>query len=351
METKEDYYELLGVEKKDDQEIIKKAYRKLALKYHPDRVKEEDKKESEKMFKKISEAYSVLSDEKSRKMYDLGGGNMPTDIFNMFFENQNIDSLVNNFFSTQSSDAMSGLYDDILGGPDVKFSIHTFTEMPMFNEMEGMNFFDILNKSKENFSKMRDQFSKNMNREPKIKEVKPISKDIDILLKIELDDFINNKSKMVKYTRENEGKEDKCMQKIKLDRLDFVFEKMGNENGNLNIKIDIVEKKSLFKKVKSKLFVFINKEEFNELSSRPFFYFRNYKKLGFFKIEMEDDLIKTNSILKFDLSLSHLQNIGVDGLCLNIVDKDIESQLVFKRSNNEREFSIGQTISLYELME
>jgi curved DNA-binding protein len=66
-----DYYKTLGVSKNATQTEIKKAYRKLALKYHPDRNK--DNKEAEEKFKKISEAYAVLSDQEKRKQYDTFG--------------------------------------------------------------------------------------------------------------------------------------------------------------------------------------------------------------------------------------------------------------------------------------
>lgn len=66
--AKRDYYEVLGVEKSASQSDIKSAYRKLALKYHPDKNK--DDKEAEEKFKEASEAYEVLSDEDKRKKYD-----------------------------------------------------------------------------------------------------------------------------------------------------------------------------------------------------------------------------------------------------------------------------------------
>lgn len=89
------YYDILGVSKNASFDEIKKAYRKLSLKYHPDKTGGEDSK-----FKEINEAYSVLSDQPQREMYDIklsGGGvpNMqgvpngmpfnPNDIMNMFF--------------------------------------------------------------------------------------------------------------------------------------------------------------------------------------------------------------------------------------------------------------------------
>jgi molecular chaperone DnaJ len=68
---KRDYYEVLGVERSAIQDDIKKAYRKLALKYHPDR--NPDNKEAENKFKEASEAYEVLSDAAKRKTYDQLG--------------------------------------------------------------------------------------------------------------------------------------------------------------------------------------------------------------------------------------------------------------------------------------
>ncbi len=67
-----DYYQILGVPRNASQEDIKKAYRKLALKYHPDKVRG-DKKQAEEKFKQISEAYAVLSNPEKRKEYDQFG--------------------------------------------------------------------------------------------------------------------------------------------------------------------------------------------------------------------------------------------------------------------------------------
>ena len=67
------YYEILEIEKTASGEEIKKAYRKLAMKYHPDRAPEDKKKEHEEKFKKINEAYAVLSDESKRSQYDRFG--------------------------------------------------------------------------------------------------------------------------------------------------------------------------------------------------------------------------------------------------------------------------------------
>ncbi|MFH0855207.1 MAG: molecular chaperone DnaJ [Candidatus Omnitrophota bacterium] len=71
--VKRDYYEVLGVHKNASLDEIKKVYRELALKFHPDRVPHEQKKEAEEKFKDISEAYAVLSDANKRALYDQYG--------------------------------------------------------------------------------------------------------------------------------------------------------------------------------------------------------------------------------------------------------------------------------------
>jgi molecular chaperone DnaJ len=71
VDEKRDFYELLGVGRSATTEEIRSAYRKLALKYHPDRNPND--KEAEKKFKEISEAYDVLSDDQKRKLYDQHG--------------------------------------------------------------------------------------------------------------------------------------------------------------------------------------------------------------------------------------------------------------------------------------
>ena len=95
-----DYYEVLGVARGAEKNEIKKAYRKLAVKFHPD--KNPDNKEAEEQFKKISEAYNVLGDDEKRQKYDAmghnawtsggdagfgggGGGVDPFDIFSQVF--------------------------------------------------------------------------------------------------------------------------------------------------------------------------------------------------------------------------------------------------------------------------
>jgi len=87
-----DYYEILGVNKTDSDDVIKKAYKKLALKYHPDKAEADKKKEYEDKFKEINEAYSTISNPEKKRKYDMGGESP---------------------FSSHSSGSHSGGFEDI----------------------------------------------------------------------------------------------------------------------------------------------------------------------------------------------------------------------------------------------
>jgi curved DNA-binding protein len=93
----EDYYKTLGVEKNAVPEVINKAYRKLALKYHPDR--NPNNHEAEEKFKKISEAYAVLSDAQKRKQYDNFGSDQFSQRYSQedIFKNFDLNEILRDF--------------------------------------------------------------------------------------------------------------------------------------------------------------------------------------------------------------------------------------------------------------
>ena len=100
MAEKRDYYEVLGVNKNATEEELKKAYRKLAKKYHPD-ANPDNKKEAEAKFKEVNEAYENLSDPQKRQMYDRFGHNGP----------QGFGGNEGGFYSSQGFDGFSGMGD------------------------------------------------------------------------------------------------------------------------------------------------------------------------------------------------------------------------------------------------
>jgi molecular chaperone DnaJ len=106
-ENKRDYYEVLGVDKNADEATLKKAYRVLAKKYHPDMNPGD--KEAEKKFKEASEAYAVLSDPEKRKQYDQFG--------HAAFEQGGGGSGFGGFdFSGDMDDILGGIFGDFFGG-------------------------------------------------------------------------------------------------------------------------------------------------------------------------------------------------------------------------------------------
>ena len=91
MAEKRDYYDVLGVDKGATDKEIKKAYRKLAMKYHPD---VSDDEEATEKFKEISEAYAVLSDDDKRQRYDrFGHAGMDGFSQEDIFRNANFDDI------------------------------------------------------------------------------------------------------------------------------------------------------------------------------------------------------------------------------------------------------------------
>ncbi|MCK5449726.1 molecular chaperone DnaJ [Candidatus Pacearchaeota archaeon] len=115
---KKDYYEILGVDKDAGKDAIKKAYKKLALKYHPDRVPEDRKEKYEEKFKEISEAYTVLGDDKKREQYDSVGHNA----FNQGFGNSSSGS--RNFGGEDLSDIFRDFFGSQFGGNPFRNTHH-----------------------------------------------------------------------------------------------------------------------------------------------------------------------------------------------------------------------------------
>ncbi len=158
MSAKRDYYEVLGVGKSSSPDEIKSQYRKLALKFHPDRNKSPDAQEH---FKEISEAYAVLSDSSKRQLYDQhghegvdgrystedifrGAGGNFNDIFNDLFGGQGrrgggFGSVFENMFGgggfgrSRGNDLLHECYitlEDVLHGKQIELDLQKFVDCP-----------------------------------------------------------------------------------------------------------------------------------------------------------------------------------------------------------------------------
>ena len=165
MSAKRDYYEVLGVNKSSSVDEIKSQYRKLALKFHPDRNKSPDAQEH---FKEISEAYAVLSDSSKRDLYDKhghegvdgrystedifrGAGGNFNDIFNDLFGGQGrrggggFESVFENLFGgggfrgfgrQRGNDLLHECYvtlEDVLNGKQIELDLQKFVDCPDCN--------------------------------------------------------------------------------------------------------------------------------------------------------------------------------------------------------------------------
>ncbi|XP_061735973.1 dnaJ homolog subfamily B member 2 isoform X4 [Nerophis ophidion] len=154
------YYTVLGVSRTSTQDDIKKAYRKLALKWHPDK-NPDNKEEAEKKFKEVAEAYEVLSDQSKREAYDRYGSDRMThsgsygsdfspDFPGFNFTFRSPDEVFREFFGGQ--DPFASFFDDFppFGGPSSRMAPNRFfsfpsagaefTSMGAFPNMGGGNF-------------------------------------------------------------------------------------------------------------------------------------------------------------------------------------------------------------------
>lgn len=132
-----DYYQVLGVSKTTSQDDIKKAYKKQALRWHPDK-NPDNKEEAEKKFKELAEAYEVLSDKTKRQAYDSYGNDrmphrgcpsspadVPSDFPEFGFTFRNPEDVFRDFFSSSSQDPFSD------------FSSFGGTHSPAFHDYPG----------------------------------------------------------------------------------------------------------------------------------------------------------------------------------------------------------------------
>jgi DnaJ-class molecular chaperone len=217
----EEFYKLLGIPKNADENDIKKAYRKLAVKYHPDKSPADKKEEYTEKFKEISEAYEILSDPKKRQIYDrfgkdaaLGndnnghggnGGVNPFDIFNQFFSGQGgqggFSEMPEGFHQFHS---MGG---GMPRGFSSRFGGHNFTQIKATNS----------------------QYIINITLEEGYNGIKK-----EIIYNITNNDKIEEKKEIIEIPKG-------CCQRIKMMKEGQGNKKKGLEDGDLEIIVNIIE--------------------------------------------------------------------------------------------------------------
>jgi DnaJ-class molecular chaperone len=229
------YYEILEVSRNASPEEIKKSYKKLALKYHPDKNK--DNEEATNKFKEIAEAYDTLGDEQKRKTYDLYGSsdnNFAEDPFSMF----------NDIFATHMSNFMNMNYEqdinlnDILSNlsgfsnsninipmmPNIHFKVHTFSS----KGSPTSNFFQNIHDQEDYTTSSSDPSSQ----KPILEKPEDIYLDIDV----SLEEICSQEKKEIiidRYRNKNGNFKlrEKKIEVYVYDR-EIILEKNGNEVKN-----------------------------------------------------------------------------------------------------------------------
>jgi len=199
-----DYYKILGVDRKASLEEIKKAYRKLAMKYHPDR--NPNNKEAEKKFKEITEAYEVLGDLENKKKYDMMGSGWsngqtfkPSNEWASTFD-FDLKDFMKDFGKSKTSD-FSDFFDTIFGDKNKrKTTTHTKTTT---------------SSKKAEFSNEKGQ-------------------DIELTLKVKLEEIYKNLTKFVDVTITSSTESGKKEQETK--KIEVKIPKWIREGQKLRIK-------------------------------------------------------------------------------------------------------------------
>ena len=351
------YYEILGLEKDCDENDIKKAYRKLALKYHPDRNREEDSSEK---FKNISDAYQVLSDKTKRYNYDNGFydfedlsnfNHEPFEMFNDIFK-QHMDFFKNDF----------GDYNDILremNNIDVR-------DIPMngvfvFNAQFGENEFnkefnlqDLLHQTL-NKTNIPDNNNNNNNENNKketfLDKIKKLKEKLNKVDKMEKEEEEKKREKRKK----KKEKPDDLFYTIKIGLKDLynciskeiIIQRNIEENGIINQKknkINIVfnERKIVLKK-KGNIKNGIKSDLIFDIKPKDYL---NYKILNNYDIYLEKSIDLSCAFKNYVHSFTYLDDVKY---CVQHIPKSLFNNLVHK-INGKGLFGKGDLIIKYHLI-
>ena len=366
------YYDTLGINKDATVEEIKKAYKKKALQYHPDRNSGD--KESEEIFKDISVAYQVLSDKDKKNKYDLYGtvdeeylDRNTMNIFTEIFKSQ-----VNSLFGDDINISDDFLSPDIGG---IKFSVHTFQKTNLDNDIT-----DTLKNTLKNLNNnIGNIFANNSDKKPKInklrnrentKKVVYLKTPPDLIynMNAKLEDIYILKKKMLKIERYRKinKKSEIEVRKIKVPLYGKTIRLSGEgnelegyiEHGDLVINI-IDEKHDRFRRINEGDIITSHKiklediykgiiYEFNHLNGKKInieckkgsllnqdHFIQKVKKLGLpYYNEEKEKIVRGNLYIRYIIELPNI--------CpLNISENNEED----KENNQDKEDSIEKYIS------
>ncbi|GAW82262.1 DnaJ domain containing protein [Plasmodium gonderi] len=144
--SSKNFYDILNIPRRSSKNEIKQAYRKLALKYHPDR-NPNNRKESEKKFREITEAYETLSDESKRQMYDnqLNGGGFSSNNFDNNFSNMSSNNNMKYTYQTRrmSDEEIEKIFKNVFGNMNLNdiFKSNVFNQGSFQTRESGNDFF------------------------------------------------------------------------------------------------------------------------------------------------------------------------------------------------------------------
>ena len=210
------YYTILGVTKYSSLYDIKKAYRKLALQYHPDKVMNSSlKKEYEEKFKQISEAYQVLSNPESRKQYDLLGNNF-TNINMEFISPKKLFVFLFPDIDENTLSLIDHLIDDFAAKKKFSEIIHDFPYQKISKNQINKVFSYVKKFTHSWFQKKSNKKETSYQNDLQIPKKIQQSKPITITLKVTLEDIYNKNNKLVfipimkQCYKCTENKQDNC---------------------------------------------------------------------------------------------------------------------------------------------
>ena len=355
-----DYYEILGLNKYATNDEIKKSYKKLALKHHPD--KNQDSEESKKMFQNITEAYSVLGDEEKRKKYDMFGiedndfefDEDPFKMFNSIFKEhlhqfQNMDMNMNmhyekSFDVNDIIQEMSGFnLGNLFNIPKVHVQVHSM-DGGSGSRIGSSNIGNILSGFSEmyadlnqmNVNKGEYQYvKKNGNKNGKTHEenrVEELIEDINIHVDITMKDIYNKNKKEIKYQKDRYKNKKIVKKNVKfnIDVYDKEIILIGNGNETKNAKGNV------------NIYIHNDSTDFVRINDYDVYYNKS--------ISLKDYYIIKNKNNIFSVQLPNEEVVYLKNIEGNKIMKIENKGIPYKKNNKDEDYDYGDLFCCFSII-